>query len=351
VIGERLPRTWLHAPHDALRSQFKNRGLSGVPKDSLRRRERTIDKMNITVILCTYNRCESLAKALESSAALRLPESVEWEILVVDNNSIDKTRKVVEGYCCRYPGRFRYLFEPQQGKSYALNAGIREARGNVLVFTDDDVTVEPTWLQNLTASLDTGEWVGAGGRTAPERTFSPPRWLGLDTPYALGPLALFDLGAETRQLTEPPFGNNMAYRREVFKKYGDFRTELGPCPGSEIRSEDTEFGKRLLSAGERLRYEPSAIVYHAVPADRIQKSYFLDWWFDKARAEIRESGIPSDTRWFVAGIPMYLFHRLAVWILRWMCGAGPARRFFGQRQAWWVAGTILECFRQSRVPR
>ncbi len=84
--------------------------------------------MKISVILCTHNRCQSLAKALNSLAALTLPESVEWEVLVVDNNSSDGTREVVQrDFCGRYPGRFRYLFEPQPGKSYALNAGIRQA--------------------------------------------------------------------------------------------------------------------------------------------------------------------------------------------------------------------------------
>ena len=104
------------------------------------------------------------------------------------------------------------------------------------------------------------------------------------------PLPCLISANEPRELLEPLFGNNMAYRREVFEKYGGFRTELGPRPGSEIRSEDTELGQRLLSARERLRYEPSAIVYHAVPPNRIQKSYFLAWWFDKGRAEIRELG-------------------------------------------------------------
>ena len=72
--------------------------------------------MNVTVILCTYNRCQSLAKALESVAVSTLPKSIEWEVLVVDNNSRDQTRKVVEEFCRRYPGRFRYLFESRQGQ-------------------------------------------------------------------------------------------------------------------------------------------------------------------------------------------------------------------------------------------
>lgn len=118
--------------------------------------------MNITVILCTYNRCQSLAKALDSVANSMLPSSVECEVLIVDNNSRDRTRQIAEEFCLKYPDRFRYVFEIQQGKSFALNTAIREARGNVLAFMDDDVTVEPTWLQNLTLALDGGEWSGAG---------------------------------------------------------------------------------------------------------------------------------------------------------------------------------------------
>src|SRR5690349_7477494 len=101
---------------------------------------------------------------------MKLSESVEWEVLVVDNNSSDQTREVVDEFCRRYPGRFRYLFESRPGKSCALNAGVREARGAVVAFMDDDVTVEPTWLQELTAALHNGQWAGAGGRILPQRT-------------------------------------------------------------------------------------------------------------------------------------------------------------------------------------
>jgi glycosyltransferase involved in cell wall biosynthesis len=313
--------------------------------------------MKITVILCTCNRCQSLAKALESVAASALPASVDWEVVVVDNNSSDQTRQIVEDFRQRYPGRFRYLFEPQQGKSSALNAGIRAAHGDILVFTDDDVTMEATWLQNLTVTLRNKEWAGAGGRVLPERTFSPPPWLSLEVRYSLGPLALFDLGPDAHELTEAPFGNNMAFKSALFKKYGGFRTDLGPRFSSRDArktGEDTEFSDRLLAAGERLWYEPSAIVYHAVTANRVQKKYFLEWWFDKSRSQIRTRGIPHDAKLYVAGIPLYLFSRLAVWILRWMIGISPSRRFSCKLSVWTVAGAILECYRQRcsrrRVP-
>src|SRR5579859_41930 len=136
--------------------------------------------MNITVILCTYNRSQSLADTLESLVRSEMPESVDWEVLVLDNNSKDDTRAVVESFCNRYPQRFRYLSEPQPGKSHALNSGIRAARGHILAFTDDDVLVEPTWLRELTANLLNGEWAGSSGRTLPEPGFLVPGWLPLN---------------------------------------------------------------------------------------------------------------------------------------------------------------------------
>jgi glucosyl-dolichyl phosphate glucuronosyltransferase len=306
--------------------------------------------MKITVILCTYNRCQSLAKALNSTAALTVPESTEWEVLVVDNGSCDQTRAVVEDFRRQHPGRFRYLFEPQPGKSHALNVGIREARGDVLAFMDDDVSVAPTWLHNLTAPLHDSRWAGSGGPVFLEWSCPPPRWLPFEGPYALAPLSSFNPGDEAAELFEPPFGTNMAFRKTTFDKYGNFRTDLGPSPNSDTPrpNEDTEFGRRLIAAGERLRYEPSAIVTHPVPEDRLRKKYFLAWWFDKGRADIREHGIPP-AKLCCWGIPLYLFRRLAVWTVRWMITAEPARRFCCKLKVWGKVGEIKECYRLSHA--
>jgi len=305
--------------------------------------------MKITVILCTYNRCESLAKALNSAAAQTLPESVDWEVLVVDNNSSDRTREVAEAFSSRHPGRFRYLFEPRPGKSHALNSGIKEARGDILAFLDDDVTAEATWLQNLTAALHNGEWSGAGGRIVPGWSRPVPHWLP-DASYARGPLVQFDMGNVACGLSEAPFGTNMAFRREMFEKYGDFLVELGPRPGSEIRNEDSEFCDRLLAAGERLRYEPSAIVYHPVQENRIKRTYFLAWWFNKGEASIRQFGIRPGTKYFAAGVPLYLFRNLVVWTLKWLVAINPSRRFSNKLSVWTKAGEILECYRKPIEP-
>jgi glycosyltransferase involved in cell wall biosynthesis len=308
--------------------------------------------VNCSVILCTFNRCQSLRKALESVAASELPESVTWEVLVVDNNSTDDTRAVAKEFCRRHPNRFRYLFEAQQGKSHALNAGIREARGHIVAFVDDDVTVEPTWLQNLTAPLYESEWAGSGGRIFLDQDLSPPRWLALSGPYSLGGvLVLFDRGDEPGQLDWAPYGTNMAFRKAMFEKYGSFRTDLGPMPGSEIRGEDTEFGRRLMVAGERLRYEPRAIVYHCVPEKRLRKQYFLDWYFDFGRALVRERGRGPD----IWGMPRPYFNILkkgitsmAVFALRWLIAGTPQQRFFYRVMVWWQAGEIYEFYQLAR---
>lgn len=307
--------------------------------------------MKVTVILCTYNRCQSLQKALSSAAALVLPESVEWEILVVDNNSNDQTRKTVDGFCKRYPGRFRYLFESQPGKSRALNAGIRESSGDVLAFMDDDVVVHQDWLHRLTAPLRNNEWAGTGGRILPNWNCAPPSWLAPESSRAAGPLVAFHPMPQAGEIFAAPIGTNMAFRRRMFEKYGNFRIDLGPRPGSELRNEDTEFGERLLAARERLWYEPSAVVYHPVTENRLKKEYFLAWWLNKGEANIRQFGVRPGTKYRIAGIPLYLLRRFAKWILKWMLSVNPAERFSNKLSAWENLGEIRECCRESAVPR
>ena len=311
--------------------------------------------MKITVILCTYNRSPMLAGTLESLAASEMPSSVEWEALIVDNNSEDETEKVVRDFSSRYPGRFRYLLEKQAGKSFALNAGIRAADADILAFTDDDLFVEPTWLQNLTAPLMNGEWAGCGGRTLPANAFSPPDWMAVEAPYSQAGIlfASFDHGCEPCELKIAPYGANMAFRREMFEKYGMFRTDLGPSPNGSIPrpNEDTEFGRRLLSGGERLRYEPLAVVCHPVVQSRITKKYFLSWWFDYGRAEMRERkqrpsvwGVP---RRYVS-ISNRVLHIIPQRAFRWLLESDPKLRFFYKCWTWVAAGELAEMWRSDK---
>jgi glycosyltransferase involved in cell wall biosynthesis len=311
--------------------------------------------MQVTVILCTYNRVGSLAAALESIGNSCDHASVQSEILIVDNNSTDDTRPFAESLCRQHPGRFRYLFEPNQGLSNARNAGIREARGEILAFTDDDVTVEPTWLENLTTGLNDEKWAGAGGRTLPRQLVPLPAWISSESPQDWGGIVggLFDLGDISGELAVAPYGANMAFRKAMFERYGMFRADLGRCGNQLISLEDMEFGRRLMAAGEHLRYEPSAIVYHPILENRLQKDYFLSWWFGFGRAVIREKGKRAP----ILGLPRHYFGipkmtavNLPIFALRWMCTMKQRDRFRSKCLTWYMAGQIAETYRMARLP-
>jgi hypothetical protein len=141
----------------------------------------------------------------------------------------------------------------------------------------------------------------------------------------------------------------MAYRKEVFARFGDFRTDLGRIGTGMLSNEDTEFGRRLLTAGEPLYYEPSAVVYHPVSKERLQKSYLLKWWFGKGRSDIREIGPRAGTRFFIRGVPLYLFRNLARWTAGWIVALDSRERFQNKLNVWNRLGAIVECY-VSRLP-
>lgn len=321
---------------------------AAVPANKL-----SLGAASVTVVVCTYNRSRELRRALESIAASQMPGSSAWEVLVVDNNSSDATREVVEDFCRRHPGRFRYLFEPVQGKSYALNAGIANAYGEILAFVDDDVTVEPRWLRSLTAELHTGDWAGAAGQVHPTNDFKPPAWLWWQHCSRML-CAYFDCGNQPIPLDmdRPSCGANMAFRKAVFEKYGGFRVDLGPRPnGEEPRiGEDAEFARRLMKAGESLRYEPLAMVYHPVLESRISKEFFLSRSFDFGRVSILE----QDNRQDLLRFPQAYFAfaqalaRIGVFSSRWVFARRAGTRFFWRCKIAAQAGIISELRRRLR---
>jgi glycosyltransferase involved in cell wall biosynthesis len=208
---------------------------------------------SVSVILCTYNRCSVLQKTLDSLAQISQPPSSAWELIIVDNNSRDSTRQVVETFVQSNHVNVQYLVENRRGKSYALNTAISHAKNEILAFTDDDVIFDRDWLERLLIGIERYNCLGVGGRIVPAWDSEPPSWFVSQGPYKMpAAIVYFDCGTEPNLLDTPPFGANMAFRRDAFEKYGLFRTDLGPGVGSQIRGEDTEFCLRLMQAGERI---------------------------------------------------------------------------------------------------
>ncbi|HEX3445666.1 MAG TPA: glycosyltransferase [Chthoniobacterales bacterium] len=303
-------------------------------------------QIDLSIILCTWNRAESLAVALASIAACVVPPEIEWEVLVVDNNSTDETRAVCESFIQRHPRRFRYLFEGRQGKSFALNSGIQQATGEILAFTDDDLTVDQDWIAELFRIFQTHDCAGVGGRIVPVWTTEKPSWLELDGPYshaASGGIVRFDHGDSICELRTAPIGANMAYRRIVFTKYGAFRPDLCRI-GNLLGGEDSEYGRRLLHGRERLLYVPEAIVYHPVEKKRVERRYFESWAFHYGRWIIRVDGIPDGTV-HLFGIPRYLFRSLLKYLLRWISSMEAKPRFHYKLLCCQTFGEMVEARR------
>ncbi len=302
----------------------------------------------ISVVVCTYNRRESLRKALGSLAQLRAPADSLWELIVVDNNSSDGTPEVVKTFGAGSSFGVQYVFEINQGQSHARNAGINAARGDIVAFTDDDVTVDPGWLCELEKVFDQFDCMGVGGRVIPVWIGQKPSWLRADSRYPLrsGAVVSFDQGEEPCELRTPLIGANMAFRKATFQKYGAFRTDLGKRGNDAMTGEDTEFWLRLSRAGDKIVYAPRAIVYHPVPKARAKKSHFQSHYFNFGRYTARLNGFPQNTTlWF--GVPRYMYRTLLADIRRWLFSFDSERRFRNKLQVCESLGEMIELRRIS----
>jgi len=247
----------------------------------------------LTAVICTYNRCTILADTLASFIPLRVPEGADWELLVVDNNSRDRTREVVQSYARRLP--VRYLFEPRQGKTCALNLALREAKGDLLLFTDDDVQLDPGWLAAFFEAANGYPDAGwFGGRIIPWWPGGRPSWLRDECLPALsGYFGLYDLGAESRWYRledDAPAGASMAARRTTFERVGGCREDLGPRGERKGTHDDSELVNRARAAGIPGVYTPFALCSHLVPDDRLGMRWFLKYGIGKGENQIRAEG-------------------------------------------------------------
>lgn len=273
--------------------------------------------LDATVLICTYNRCSLLGETLDAVARSRT--ALAWEVVVVDNNSTDQTRSVVESRQAGYPVPLRYCFEPRQGNSFALNTGIAATRATIVVFTDDDVRVTEGWLEGAcTPMLSDPAMDYTGGPVRPIWEVAPPAWVDRARSDLWGTLAMLDYGPASFVFEERkrvPLGANMAVRRAVFDRVGRFDTSLGRV-GSSLRGQaQAEFFCRSREAGVRGLYVPEMAVDHHVPASRLTRSYFRRWWFMKGMGRchleqihpVTELGIDLKGVPKIAGMPRYMY--------------------------------------------
>jgi glycosyltransferase involved in cell wall biosynthesis len=302
--------------------------------------------MKVSVIICTYNRAAMLEAALRSLVQVELSPAVRWEIVIVDNNSTDGTADVVRRWEAECAIPVVGVHETQQGRSFALNRGIAAAHGEILVFTDDDVTFDRAWLGRLVEPFARPDVMGVGGRIEPVWSCPVPTWWASTGPYALhAAIVFFDLGPEPGDITSrAPFGANLAFRRVVFERHGGFRESLGRTDRGLMGGEDTEFVQRVMRAGDRVVYAPAALVYHPVEPARARKAYFRRWYFDFGRTRARWEGrSPACVYWF--GVPRFMIRQLAEATGRAAGNVLSRHAFYWQLQMLQTTGMVYEFWR------
>jgi GT2 family glycosyltransferase len=213
---------------------------------------------DITVIIGTRNRAASLRETLGALAGLPVPAGLTVELFLVDNGSTDATRELCQAM--RWPGvDVHHLYVAEAGLARAQNAALRQSRGRVVMFTDDDVRPPVDWIARLSAPILAGEAdaVGGGVRIPPE---AKQPWTTMDHEEWLASTEHWEPGREPVLV-----GANMAIARDVFAALGGFDEDLS-------QAIDTLFSYRLVGAGFRLVLRHDVVVDHHVEPERFTRA-------------------------------------------------------------------------------
>ena len=325
--------------------------------------------MKFSVVIPTYNRAADLHETL-ASLALQATTS-PWEVIVVDNNSTDDTRAVVEAAMVAFPVPLRYVFEQEQGRSAAMNAGIRAAIGAIIVTTDDDVRIGVDWLDRAAEALDTLDCDYVGGRVLPLWGSPKPAWIPDHGGRQWAVIALLDYGDSPipffKFAHRVPLGVNMAFRREAFDRAGLWNTSVGRKKGTLLGQEVREWMMRAQASGLRGYYTPSMVVRHVIQRDRLNKHYFRRWyywngvsralmyrhaWIDMQSPESTEldfSRVPH-----ILGVPRFFYGNVPREIKRGILSAwrGDAvASFESELWLWFFVGVFRQRLRDRKLPR
>jgi len=241
----------------------------------------------LSVIICSLDRREDLCLTLASLQQQRAEG--DWEVLVVDNGSADGSPEAAAAMEAGFQVPFRLETEPRRGLSFGRNTALELARGESVLFLDDDVNCLPGLVDGHLQAFRSPEVVATAGRILPLMPPETPPWF-----YELledevgGPTSRYDFGDRGGEIPvvegQPhPFGANMGMRRERALDCGGFRTDLG-WGKKMIPCEETEFFRRYGESAGGFRYVPESAVEHRIPSHRVSWEYFLRWNIGYGRA-------------------------------------------------------------------
>jgi len=297
--------------------------------------------MQLDVVIPTYNRSFLLQKALRSLLEARTPDGLEVWIYAVDNNSTDDTKAVITEFAERSNGRVTYVFEKQQGRSAALNAGIAAGTGDLIGFVDDDEEIDESWYETILSVFTNNEVDFIGGPYVPRFESSVPDWLPKDHTAAVG---IVDGGDKiVRFDSSYPgilMGGNAVLTRATLQRVGPYSTALGRCGTRLLSCEDEDMYQRLLAAGSRGLYVPNLTVYHFIPDERLTKRYHRSWCFWQSVSSAALHRIRPQSTVYLFGVPRYFYGRALRGMFRLMnvWNREPAARFSNELSLWELVG-------------
>jgi glucosyl-dolichyl phosphate glucuronosyltransferase len=228
--------------------------------------------MSVSIAIPTYNRADEVEKTLATLARLDTAGCPEYEALVIDNNSADNTRAVVERMTPLFGDRLRCVREQKQGLNHARNRAIQEARYEIVAYLDDDVDVDPQWLRHLSNAYADGHIAGVGGRAYLIYPGPKPQWLGESME---GLLSRVELGPHRRPAgVDELYGVNLSFRKGWLSRAGGFRPDLDRVGTRLTGGGDDDMIRRVIAMGGVMLYEPGAAVGHRVPPTRMRRKWF-----------------------------------------------------------------------------
>ena len=235
----------------------------------------------ISVVIPTRNRSDLLSLAIQSLLSQTLDKD-HFETLIVDNGSADHTKEVVKKYINQLPN-LRYIHAPEPGLHIGRHRGMREAKGDILVFTDDDIEVTPAWLESYHRLFSDSQVAMAGGNNFPLFVQPPPSWLKClwerSKPgggRALSILSILHLKGSLRECSPyMVWGCNFAIRKSVLVEAGGFHPDGMPGEMIQYRGDgETHVSRYIVENDLKCMFHPGASIYHKVTPERMTHSYF-----------------------------------------------------------------------------
>lgn len=241
---------------------------------------------SFSIVICTYNRADYLNNLLLSFRDMDNQIEQDYELLIIDNNSTDKTGKIVDSWKGRINCSLSYYLEKKQGTSYARNRAVRESRCDWLWFVDDDIIFDRDWLSGVSKALDKYHEASAiAGRIMPVFEDGQPEWIPV---FALDYYGLTRFGDNCRWLNEGeyPIAGNAAFKRTIFDKVGLFNTSLGRVHQKLISWDETELCMRIYKSGLKIAYTPDTLVHHIINKKRTTRGWLIRRIYSDGKSQV-----------------------------------------------------------------